>query len=257
MHFHVLGPLAVQANGIPVHPGSARQRAVLSALLLTPGQPVTAEQLTEAVWPRNPPNDVMANLHSYVSNLRRLLEPNRPPRSRDTVLRREQTGYVLAVNADCLDAALFERLLHDGRRLLQAGTYQKASRTLGKALALWRGSPYPEVSDYALGAQAASRFEELRLLALESLWEARLAEEHDFSVIAAELPALTLRFPTRERFSWLLMKALYRSGRRAEAIDAYHRTRRTLAEEYGVDPGAELQELFGSILRGDPVAGCA
>ncbi|MFB7668741.1 BTAD domain-containing putative transcriptional regulator [Kitasatospora sp. NPDC056138] len=257
MNFNVLGPLAVQANGIPVNPGSARQRAVLSALLLTPGQPVTAGQLTEAVWPRNPPNDVMANLHSYVSNLRRLLEPNRPPRSRDTVLRREPNGYVLAVHADSIDAVLFERLLHDGRRLLQAGLHQRASRMLESALALWRGSAYPEVSDYALGAQAASRFEELRLLALENLWEARLAEERDLSVVAAELPALTLRFPTRERFSCLLMKALYWSGRRAEAIDAYHRTRRTLAEEYGVDPGAELQELFGSILRGDPIAGCA
>ncbi|CAM5712463.1 BTAD domain-containing putative transcriptional regulator [Kitasatospora aureofaciens] len=91
----------------------------------------------------------------------------------------------------------------------------------------------------------------------DGLWEAKLSEARDFSVAAAELPALTLRFPTRERFSWLLMKALYWSGRRADAIDAYHRTRRTLAEEYGVDPGAELQELFGSILRGDPIAGCA
>ncbi|MFC5661361.1 BTAD domain-containing putative transcriptional regulator [Kitasatospora misakiensis] len=257
MIFSVLGPLAVQADGIAVNPGSARQRAVLSALLLTPGQPVTSEQLSEAVWPRNPPNDVMANLHSYVSNLRRLLEPNRPPRSRDTVLRREPNGYVLAVNSDCIDATLFERLLHDGRHLLQAGLHQRAERTLGSALALCRGTAYPEVSDYALGAQAAARFEELRLLALESLWEAKLSEARDFSVVAAELPALTLRFPTRERFSWLLMKALYRSGRRADAIDAYHRTRRALAEEYGVDPGAELQELFGSILRGDPVADCA
>ncbi|WP_395292964.1 BTAD domain-containing putative transcriptional regulator [Kitasatospora hibisci] len=240
-----------------MNPGSARQRAVLTALLLTPGQPMTAEQLTEAVWPRNPPNDVMANLHSYVSNLRRLLEPNRPPRSRDTVLRREPTGYVLTVDDDCIDAFRFERLLHEGRRQLQAGLHQNARRTLERALALWRGSAYPEVSDYAVGAQAASRFEELRLLALESLWEAALAEERDFSMIAAELPALAMRFPARERFSWLLMKALYRSGRRAEAIDAYHRTRRTLAEEYGVDPGLELQELFATILRGERLAGSA
>ncbi|MGA5818083.1 AfsR/SARP family transcriptional regulator [Kitasatospora sp. NPDC094028] len=253
--FNVLGPLGVWADGIPVNPGSARQRAVLTALLLTPGQPVTPEQLSEAVWPRNPPNDVMANLHSYVSNLRRILEPNRQPRSRDTVLRREPAGYVLAVEADCIDAVCFERLLYQGRRQLQSGAHRQASLTLAGALALWRGPAFPEVSDYALGAQAASRFEELRLLALESLWEAELAEERDFSVIAAELPALTKRFPTRERFSWLLMKALYRSGRRAEAIEAYHRTRRTLAEEYGVDPGAELQQLFGTILRGEPVAG--
>ncbi|MFF8597243.1 BTAD domain-containing putative transcriptional regulator [Streptomyces sp. NPDC015220] len=237
----------------PVDLGSARQRAVLSTLLLTPGQPVTAEQLTEAVWPRRAPAETTTSLHSYVSHLRRILEPQRPPRERDNLLRREQAGYVLAVEPERLDAVRFERLLHEGHALLAAGRHQQASLTLRDALALWRGGAHPEVSDYALGAHVAARYEELRLLALEDLWEAELAAERDLSVLTAELPALSLRFPTRERFSWLLMKALYRTGRRAEAIDAYHRTRRTLAEEYGIDPGAELQELFGRILCGDPV----
>ncbi|MBC3841090.1 AfsR/SARP family transcriptional regulator [Streptacidiphilus sp. 4-A2] len=247
--------MAAWSHGGPVNLGSARQRAVLSALLLTPGQPLPTEQLAEAVWPRKAPNEATANLHSYVSNLRRALEPSQPPRNRNTYLRRESAGYVLTVEPESIDATHFERLLHDGRRLLQTGLHHQAVLTLESALALWRGCAYPEVGDFTLGVQVAARLEELRLLAQESLWEARLAEEHDVSVIAAELPALSRKFPTRERLSWLLMKALYRSGRRAEAIDAYHRTRRTLAEEYGVDPGAELQELFGSILRGETVAG--
>ncbi|MBB5938763.1 AfsR/SARP family transcriptional regulator [Streptomyces zagrosensis] len=251
MNFNVLGPVGVSVHDKQVSLGSARQRAVLSALLLTPGQPVTPEQLTEAVWPRRAPDAAMANLHSYVSNLRRTLEPDRPPRGRDNVLRREAAGYVLAVEPESIDAVRFERLMQEGRRLLVAGMPRKASRPLERALALWRGGAHPEVSDYTLGAQVAARFEELWLLALESYWEAELAEASDTSVIAAELSALSFRFPTRERFSWLLMKALWHSDRRAEAIDTYHRTRRTLADEYGIDPGEQLQKLFRRILCGD------
>ncbi|WP_340556924.1 AfsR/SARP family transcriptional regulator [Streptomyces sp. GSL17-111] len=250
--FHVLGPLDVYLNDRPVPLGSARQRAVLSTLLLTPGQPVTTEQLTEAVWPGKAPARTAANLHSYVSHLRRVLEPHGPPRQRHHLLRREQGGYVLAGDPESLDAVRFERLLHEGRALSTAGRHQEASRTLREALALWRGGAHPEVSDYTPGAHAAARYEELRLVALESLWEAELASESDVSVPTADLAELSARFPTHERFSLLLMKALHRSGRRAEAIDTYHRTRRTLAEDYGIDPGVELQELFGRILCGEP-----
>ncbi|MER0240473.1 AfsR/SARP family transcriptional regulator [Streptomyces sp. HSW2009] len=254
VHFHVLGPVGVSVHGSPVNLGSARQRAVLSALLLTPGHPVTAEQLTEAVWPRRAPSAAMTNLHSYVSNLRRTLEPHRPPRSRDNVLRREAAGYVLAVDPESVDAVRFERLMQEGRRLLLAGRPQQACHSLERALALWRGGAHPEVSDYTLGAQVAARFDELWLLALESYWEARLAEPGDISVIAAELSALSARFPTRERFNLLLMRALCHAGRRVEAIDTYHRARRALADEYGIDPGEELQTLFRRILSGDPTS---
>ncbi|MFI2181282.1 AfsR/SARP family transcriptional regulator [Streptomyces buecherae] len=254
VHFHVLGPVGVSVHDSPVNLGSARQRAVLSALLLTPGHPMTAEQLTEAVWPHRAPSAAMANLHSYVSNLRRTLEPHRPPRSRDNVLRREATGYVLAADPQSIDAVRFEQLMREGRRLLTEGTPQQACRTLERALALRRGCAHPEVSDYSLGAQVAARFEELWLLALESYWEARLAEPGDISVIAAELSALSTRFPTRERFHLLLMSALCSAGRRAEAIDTYHRARRVLADEYGIDPGEELQRLFRRVLCGEPTS---
>ncbi|WP_312018609.1 AfsR/SARP family transcriptional regulator [Streptomyces sp. I05A-00742] len=151
---------------------------------------------------------------------------------------------------ELIDVCRFEQLLRDGRRLLLEGRHQAASRTLETCLALWRGAPYPEMCDDELGAQAATRLEELRLLALESRWEAELAQERDYSVIAADLATLSMKFPTRERLSWLHMQALYRAGRQAEALKVYHQTRRLLADEYGVDPCPELQDLFGSILRG-------
>ncbi len=250
LQISVLGPLEVHAGDRPVDLGPARQRAVLAALLLTPGEAVTTERLTEAVWPRNPPSAVMTTLHSYVSNLRRKLEPSSPPRCRNRILRREPSGYVLAVAPELIDVCRFEQLLRDGRRLLLEGRHQAASRTLETCLALWRGAPYPEMCDDELGAQAATRLEELRLLALESRWEAELAQERDYSVIAADLATLSMKFPTRERLSWLHMQALYRAGRQAEALKVYHQTRRLLADEYGVDPCPELQDLFGSILRG-------
>ncbi|WP_186319056.1 AfsR/SARP family transcriptional regulator [Streptomyces sp. SAJ15] len=234
--------------------GPARQRAVLSALLLTPGQVVAPERLKEAVWPQNPPRAAMANLHSYVSNLRRKLEPNSPPRSRNQILRRELSGYVLDVDTDLIDACRFEQLLRDGRRLLLTGQLQRAGATLEACLALWRGSPYAEMRDYEPAAHAAARLEELRLLALESRWEAELLHGRDPSVIAADLATVSQKFPTRERLSWLHMQALYRAGRQAEALKVYHQTRTLLADEYGVDPGPELQELFGTILRGASAA---
>ncbi|WP_077062754.1 AfsR/SARP family transcriptional regulator [Streptomyces sp. MP131-18] len=246
----MLGPLRVWSRECPVDLGPARQRAVLSALLLTPGQAMAPDRLKEAVWPRKPPGAAMANLQSYVSNLRRTLEPNSPPWYRNRILRRDPSGYVLDVESEVVDACRFERLLREGRRLLHECEYRRASRTLEECLSLWSGSPYQEVRDSDAGAQAAARLEELRLLAMESRWEAELALGRDSSVIAADVATLRMRFPTRERLSWLLMQALYRSGRRAESLRIYHQTRTLLADEYGVDPGLELQELFGSILRG-------
>nr|URG42892.1 PieR [Streptomyces conglobatus] len=250
LQISVLGPLTVWRDGHPVELGPARQRKVLAALLLSPGQAIEPDQLKEMVWPHRPPSAAMASLHSYMSNLRRALEPDRPPRSRNQLLRREPSGYLLAVAPEAVDAYRFERLFRDGRRLLQQGEHDKAGRVLRECLDLWRGSPYPEVCDDAFGAQTSARLEELRLLALESRWEAELARSQDTSLIAADLTSLSMKFPTRERLRWLQMQALYRAGRQAEALKAYHQTRTLLADEYGIDPGPDLQRLFGSILRG-------
>ncbi|KUJ65236.1 hypothetical protein ACZ90_49640 [Streptomyces albus subsp. albus] len=170
------------------------------------------------------------------------------------MLRREHPGYVLTVDTEAIDAHRFERLCREGRGLLHQGDHEQASRVLQEGLDLWRGTPYPEVSDDAFGAQTSARLEELRLLALESRWEAELARNQDTSLIAADLTSLSMEFPTRERLRCLQIQALYRAGRQAEALKAYHQTRTLLADEYGVDPGPDLQKLFGSILRGGPGA---
>lgn len=249
LSFNILGPLAVWSAEGPLPLGPARQRAVLSALLLAPGQVIGTERLTEAIWPAGPPGNVVASLHSYVSHLRRQLEPDGPPRGRNRVLRREPQGYLLAVESERVDACRFEGQLRAGRRLLRAGRYPEACRALEASLALWRGAPYAELGDYEPAVREATRLEELRLMTWEALWEAELAWGRDNGGVVAELAALSARYPTRERLGWLLMVALCEVGRQAEAVRVYHRIRRALAQELGVDPGRELRALFGRILR--------
>ncbi|WP_125263781.1 AfsR/SARP family transcriptional regulator [Streptomyces alboflavus] len=253
LSFNILGPLAVwsPAGSLPL--GPARQRAVLSTLLLAPGQVVGAERLTEAIWPAGPPGNVVASLHSYVSHLRRQLEPDCPPRGRNRILRREPHGYVLAVARERVDACRFESQLRDGRRLLRDGRYAEASRALAASLALWRGAPHAELGDYEPAVREAARLEELRLMTWEALWEAELAWGRDNGTAVAELAALSARYPNRERLGWLLMVALCEVGRQAEAVRVYHRIRRALAQELGVDPGRELRVLFTRILRDESV----
>ncbi|WP_180990005.1 AfsR/SARP family transcriptional regulator [Streptomyces noursei] len=250
--FNILGPVAVSSTIGPLSLGPARQRAVLSALLLAPGQVVGAERLVEAIWPTGPPRNAVASLHSYVSHLRRQLEPDCPPWGRNRILRRESQGYLIAVEADRVDARRFELLLCEGRQLLREGNYPEASRVLKASLELWRGSPYAELGDYEPAMCEAARLEELRLATLEVLWETELAWGQDYITAIAELAALSTRFPTRERLGWLQMVALCEVDRQAEAVAVYNRIRRALAQELGVDPGRELRSLFVRILRGEP-----
>ncbi|QKW09721.1 winged helix-turn-helix domain-containing protein [Streptomyces sp. NA04227] len=253
LSFHVLGPLRVRSSKGPLPLGPARQRAVLSALLLAPGQMVSAERLADAVWPAGPPSNVLASLHSYVSRLRRQLEPDCPPRGRDRILRRELHGYVLAVEQERVDICRFERLLRDGRQHLREGRFAEAGRLLAASLSLWRGAPYAELGDYEPAVREAARLEELRLMTSEALWEAELSLGRDNGTAVAELAALCAKYPNRERLGWLLMVALCEAGRQAEAVRVYHRIRRVLAQELGVDPGRELRVLFTRILRDEDV----
>ncbi|MGW0535650.1 AfsR/SARP family transcriptional regulator [Streptomyces sp. NPDC003032] len=253
LSFHILGPLGVRSTDGPLPLGPARQRAVLCALLLAPGQVVNAERLAEAVWPTGPPGNVLASLHSYVSRLRRQLEPDCPPRGRDRILRREPHGYLLDVARQRVDICRFENLLRDGRQHLREGRFAEASRLLEDSLELWRGAPYAELGDYEPAVREAARLEELRLMTWEALWEAELSWGRDDGTAVAELAALSAKYPNRERLGWLLMVALCEVGRQAEAVRVYHRIRRALAQELGVDPGRELRVLFTRILRDEYV----
>ncbi len=236
LEFRILGPLEVQADGELVSLGGQRQRALLAALLLEAGRVVSTDRLVALLWGEEPPRTATTSLQNAVSQLRKLLGAE--------LVETRSPGYVLKVAPDQIDSTRFERLLADGR----TGDPGERARLLRGALALWRG---PALADFAFEefAQSASRgLEELRLVALEARIEADLELGRHEDVVG-ELESLVTEHPLRERFRALQMLALYRSGRQAEALQAYQQARADLVEELGIEPSAELQKLQGAILR--------
>jgi DNA-binding SARP family transcriptional activator len=218
--------------------GGPRQRAVLAVLLTRANEVVSTDRLIEELWGDEPPGKVANVLQTYVSHLRKELGP-------DTLLTRAP-GYLVQADPGQLDLERFERMLEKARGVGP----EQAAATLREALALWRG---PALADFAYEPFAQAeivRLEELRLTALEWRIEADLAIGRH-SELVGELEGLVGKHPLRERFRGLLMLALYRSGRQAEALDAYQAARRALVDELGIDPSPALQELERAILRQD------
>jgi predicted ATPase/DNA-binding SARP family transcriptional activator len=248
--FAILGPLEVRIQGQVVPPPAHKPSAVLALLLLHANETVSTDRLIDAVWGERPPARAKAALQVYVGQLRRALEPDREARSAGRVLVSEPAGYRLLVGDDALDRARFEALLAAGRDALAGGRDASAAAQLRAALELWRG---PVLADFAYEPWArneADRLEELRLVCLEERIEADLRLGHHGALVG-ELDALVRAHPLRERPRAQLMLALYRSGRQAEALDAYQRARRLLVDELGIDPSPELRELEAAILRQD------
>ncbi len=240
MEFLVLGPLSVRDEGRELDLGSGRQRALLALLVLHAGETLSLDRICDALWGERPPASAAKVVQGYVSQLRRALPP-------DTI-RTRGSGYALGVAAS--DAAEFERLVDAARDQDATG----AAATLRAALALWRGPPYADV-EYEPWAQAEiARLEELRLVALEERLDAEL-RLGEAARLVPELEALAREHPLRERLRALQMLALYRSGRQAEALDAFRDARRRLVDELGLEPGPELQELQRQILEQDAALG--
>ena len=243
MEFRILGPLEVWDEGGEVSLGGPKPRALLAVLLLHPNEVVPADRLIDELWGEDSPEDAAAALRVNVSRLRKALPQD--------VLTTRSPGYVIRVEPDELDLHRFERLVDEGRSLLARGLAADASERLRDALSLWRG---PALADFAYEsfAQAAiARLEEIRLAAVELRIDADLAlGRHD--ELVGELEALVAEHPLRERLRRYLMTALYRSGRQAEALDAYQDARRALVDELGIEPSPALQELERAILRQDP-----
>ncbi len=246
MEFRILGPLEVWDDDREVSLGGPKPRALLAGLLLHPNEVVPADRLIDDLWGEVSPDDAAAALRVNVSRLRKALP--------EDVLTTRAPGYLIRVEPDELDLHRFERLVDEGRSLLARGLAADASGRLHDALSLWRG---PALGDFAYEtfAQAAiARLEEIRLAAVELRIDADLAlGRHD--ELVAELEALVAEHPFRERLRRYLMTALYRSGRQAEALDAYQDARRALVDELGIDPSPALQELERAILRQDPWLG--
>jgi len=242
MEFRILGPFEVSESGQPLEVGVGKQRALLALLLLRAGEVVSTDRLIDALWEDHPPASAINSVHIYVSQLRKAL--------RDGRLQTRGHGYLLALEPEQLDLGRFERLLGEGRELLAEGEAERAAEALRVALALWRGPPLSDFASEPFAQGEIARLEELRLAALEERIEADLALGRHADLVP-ELDALIREHPLRERLRAQLMLALYRSGRQAEALDAYQQVRRTLAEELGLEPGRTLQELEGAILRQD------
>jgi DNA-binding SARP family transcriptional activator len=292
LRFSLLGPVQAWRDGIPLDLGPPQQRAVVAALLLREGRAATAAQLVDAIWGEDPPPRAVAALRTYVSRLRATLEPSRPARMPSTLLVSVADGYALRAAPGSVDAIEFERLLAEAERTRQqaertrqeaecaqreaARTKQKASRNkqeteqeteqeiraryagqqhrihaiLSQAIDLWQGTPLTGVpGPYA--ERQRDRLSERRLVAIESRLELDLELGRHVEAIG-ELTALVTEYPLRERLRALLMLALYRAGRQAEALGAYAALRAVLIDELGIEPGPGVAELHARILAADP-----
>lgn len=248
MEFRILGPLEIVDDGRTLELRGFKKRALLAILLLHANEVVSRERLIEDLWGDRRPETAATALHGYVSQLRKLLEPGSNGNHR--VLLTRPPGYALRLDPEQLDLERFEALAERGKRALAAGDASDAAATLCEALALWRGRPLAEFDSAPFAVVETIRLEELHLSALEDRIEAELAIGRHHALIA-ELETLVVEHPHRERLCGYLMLALYRSGRQAEALDLYQRTRRALVEELGIEPGTMLQQLERAILNHD------
>jgi DNA-binding SARP family transcriptional activator len=241
----VLGPLEVTWHDVPVPLGSSRPQALLGRLLLARNRVVSTEELLDALWPDEPPGPAEVALRSLVSRLRKRL--------RDAGVTRElivtkQPGYTVPLGDDEFDAVAFERDVTTARSLHGSGDRAAASAAFVRALSRWNGPAYGEIAAEPFARAEAARLEELRLTALEERIDVDLSIGRHRELVG-ELDVLTAEHPLRERLWAQRMLALYRSGRQAEALRAYHEVRGLLDDELGLTPSPMLMQLESDILQ--------
>jgi DNA-binding SARP family transcriptional activator len=243
MEFRVLGPLEVLGPHGALNLGGPKQRALLALLLLHLDEVVPVTRLVDELWGTKVPETGTQSVQNYVSRLRKVLGPD--------ALSWRGGGYRLHVDQDQTDLARFERLLARAREAFAAGETASGAADFRRALALWRGPALADVSFEGVAGAEVARLDELRASALEERVEADLALGKHAELVA-ELEMRVAEYPLRERLRGQLILALYRSGRQAEALQAYQETRRKLLEELGIDPSPTLQRLERAILLQDP-----
>jgi DNA-binding SARP family transcriptional activator len=247
---HVLGPVEVRRNGEPVDLGGPQQRAVVAHLALEAGRVVSVERLIDRLWGDRPPRTPLGTLQSYVSRLRRVLEPAREAGGAPSVLVSEAPGYVLRVDPSAVDVHRFTALVADARGAAAASP-ARAVALFDEALEVWRGPAFAGVGPDDQVRPIVVRLDEERAAAVEDRFDVLLALGRHVEIVPA-LQAQIDEHPMRERLWGQLALALYRSSRQADALRALGRARSTLLEELGLDPGPELRELESRILAHDP-----
>lgn len=222
--------------------GTRKQRALLAMLALEPGRVVSLDRLIDELWAGEPPAQATRTLQAYVAHLRKVLEPDRAPRTPPRILLTREPGYLLAVAPAQVDLGRFAAWADEGRQALARGEHRAAGEVLDRALALWRGKPLGEFADEGFARPVVSQLADVRAAALEDRFAARLA----LGEAAASVPgleALVTEQPYREGAWALLVRALYAAGRQADALAALRRVRARLADDLGLRPGLRLRQL--------------
>ena len=247
LEFRILGPLTVRVEGVALPIGGPKQRALLAMLLMSANRVVSRERLIGELFPAQDVESADHALRNHVSRLRKVL---RPVATDEPRLVARPPGYLLRVEPGELDLDTFEQLVADAREALADADPDAAAESLRAAEALWEGRPLSDLEFEAIMHVEVGRLEEVRLAAIEERIEAELALGKQLTLVP-ELESLTAEHPFRERFRAQLMLALYRSGRQAEGLEVYRRTRTLMNDELGIEPGVELQQLERAMLIQD------
>jgi DNA-binding SARP family transcriptional activator len=259
MRIDMLGPLSVTVDNRIATPTAAKPRRLLVLLAICANSVVRNERTIEELWEDRPPVSVATTLQTYIYQLRKHLHltpaamraPVGQHRGGPTLLHTYPGGYMLAMTPEALDAQRFERLARLGRAQLDGGRYAAAAQTLRDALALWRGPALVDLDPGPVLQVEIQRLEEIRRSAFESRIDADLHLRRHHGIIA-ELVGLVAQQPTHEGFQARLMLALYRAGRRSDALNVFRKARHTLIDELGVEPSVGLQSLHQAILASAP-----
>ncbi|MDH6135315.1 DNA-binding SARP family transcriptional activator [Kitasatospora sp. MAA4] len=242
MEFRILGPVRIWTDGQEDALSGTKQRTTFAALVLAGGRTLSDEHLSRMLWDDNPPNTAGAQIHTYASRIRRRLGAEVP-------LVRIRSGYRLMADQIPCDYTEFTHRSQAGLQALRGQEYERAAQQLRTALALWRGEALVDATDHLIDAERP-QLEEERLEVLEGWIEAELILGRHRQLIP-ELTRLVAQYPMRERFRALLMTALYRSERQADALSTYLDGRRILADELGVEPGRLLARTYEAVLSGE------
>ncbi|WP_346101782.1 BTAD domain-containing putative transcriptional regulator, partial [Nonomuraea maheshkhaliensis] len=252
LEFRLFGPLEVTAGGRGVLDlGTRKQRALVAMLALEPGRVVSLDRLIGQLWAEEPPAGATRTLQAYIAPLRRALEPERPPRTPPQLLLTREPGYLLDITPGQVDLWRFTAWAEEGRAALARGAHDRAVEVLEQALGLWRGEPLGEFADHDFARPVIAQLVETRVASLENSFDARLVRGEAASLVAG-LEALVEDEPYRERAWSLLVLALYRAGRQADALAALRRVRTRLDVDLGLTPGPALQKLEKAVFGQSP-----
>ncbi|MGB3440608.1 MAG: AfsR/SARP family transcriptional regulator [Actinophytocola sp.] len=248
MRFSVLGSIEVTTDTAPLELGGVKQRAILGYLVLHANKVVPTSRLLQAMWDGVPPPTARKMIQNAVSGIRRVL--NGPHAEGPSSLRTHPPGYQLHVDTDSVDLHRFRALARDGRAAIAGGEPERGGELLRSALSLWRGRALADLVEAGYRWSELTAVEDERLSTLEDRLDAELVCGRHRE-ITPELEVLTATEPLRERLCHQFMLALYRSGRQADALRVYRRTREALVDSLGLEPGRDLQELQQRILDHD------